>query len=334
VTRFILGVGLAAGMATTLPVASISTAGATPVMAGHHNGPGNGGSGWGFGHHHSRSVSVSGTVSSTNSGGFVLTVAQLGHMRTAQPWHTLTSTSTTVTVDVTTGTFYREPGQSTPGLGGVMVGDKVEVTGTPSGTATITASLVVVPLATDAGMVATTSSGGFTLTVEEGWGALTKTSTTIDVTVTSTTIYREPGQSTPGLGGVMVGDNVEVAGPQGGAGALTALVVVVPLVTDIGTVSSPSSGGFTLTTAKSTTVTVDLSATTTKFRERGVSSPGPTNILTGDTVTVTGTQAGATTVDALLVVIGTGGHGHHHGHGNNGGGYGGGQGGPGHHGRK
>ena len=202
------------------------------------------------------------------------------------------------------------------------------MTGTPVGPGTITALQVVVPLATDAGTVATTTSSGFTLTVLGAWAALTETSTTLDVTVTGATVYRIPGQSSPGLSGVLVGDKLEVAGPPQGKGALTALVVVVPLATDIGAVSSLGSGGFILTTEKGATVTVDVS-TATRYRARGVGSPGLTNVLSGDTVAVTGTQAGTGTVDALLVVISSAGRGHH-GHGNSGGG----QGGHGHPGRR
>lgn len=326
VTRFVLGVGLAAGMATVLPIASISAASATPVAAGHHVGGGGGkggrvlGGGSSHGHGRSDHVSVSGTVASVNSAGFDLTVAE--------PEHMLTSTSTTVDVSVTSGTLYREPGQSAPGLAAVLVGDNVGVTGTPAGPGSITALQVVVPLTTDAGTVATTTSNGFTLTVLGGWATLTETSTTVDVTVTGTTVYRVPGQSSPGLSDVLVGDKLEVAGPPQGKGALTALVVVVPLATDAGTVSSPASGGFTLTTEKGTTVTVDVSPAT-RYRARGVVSPGLANVLSGDTVAVTGTQAGSGTVDALLVVISSAGRGHH-GQGNNGGG----QKGHGHHGRR
>jgi hypothetical protein len=55
--------------------------------------------------------------------------------------------------------------------------------------------------------------------------------------------------------------------------------------------------------------------TSTKYRERGVSSP---TVQTGNNVQVTGTQAGAGTVNATLVVIGTPGRGHHGGHGGSG----------------
>jgi endonuclease YncB( thermonuclease family) len=249
---------------------------------------------------------------------------------------TLTSTSTTVTaasttidIAVTANTRYIEPGQPNPSISGVADGDTVQVTGAPAGTGTVTALSVDVPLSRYSGVVGPATSG-FTLSLAPRWSDLTGTSTTIDVGLTSTTHYLEPGQSSPGPSGVVNGDTVYVTGVQAGTDAVTASVVVVPLAEATGTVSLLSTSGFTLTTAKGGTVAVDLS-TSTKVKQWGVSSPVVQN---GDTVEVIGTQAGQATVGALIVTIGAGRHGHHFGPGPVGPPHpGGGNGGHGHQGR-
>jgi hypothetical protein len=327
VTRFVLSLGLAAGLATVLPLATTSAAGATPVPAGHHfgghghhsggggggggggNGSGSGGGapGWDRGHGgHGRGPGrvISGTAEGVTSSGFDLAVAAR--------WAALTSTSTTVAVNVTSSTKYIEPGQGrpSPGISGVVDGDKVQVAGAPTGTGTITAFLVMVPLTNDTGTVSAAGASGFTLTLSNQWDTLTGTSTTIAVGVTPGTTYREPGQGTPITSSGLDGYTVDVTGAQDGAGAVTALVVGVPLARDAGTVAGLTSGGFSLTT-KDATVTVNVSSSTT-VHERGVSSA---SVQSGDAVQVIGAQAGTGTVNALLVVIGTGGQWGHGGHG-------------------
>jgi endonuclease YncB( thermonuclease family) len=311
----VLSLGLATGLAAALPLGSVGAAGAIPVPAGHHLGVA---PGWGQGHSRGeRHVTVRGTAEGVTSAGFDVKLARSWAMptpttTTTTATSTVTSTATTMNVEVTTNTHYIEPGQSSPGVSGVLSGDTVQVTGPTDATGTITASLVYVPLQADSGTVGPVAVDGFSITLAPvRWEVLTATSTTIAVGVTSDTRYFEPGQNPPGPSNVLDGDTVRVTGVQAGTDAITALVVTVPLANDSGTVASLSSTGFSLTTAGGNAVTVNISSST-KYRERAVSAP---TVQTGDTVQVTGTQAGAGTVNATLVVISTPGHGHHRGHG-------------------
>jgi endonuclease YncB( thermonuclease family) len=313
VTRLVLSLGLAAGLAAALPLGSVGAAGATPVAAGHHVG---GAPGWGRGHSHGpRHMTVRGTAQGVTPAGFDVTLARPWAMSTATSTTAspaVTSTATTVDVQVAANTHYIEPGQSSPGISGVLNGDTVQVTGSADGTGTFTASLVDVPLQAAGGTVGPAAVYSFSLTPAPARrGALTATSTTIAVGVTSNTRYFEPGQSPPSLANVLNGDTVRVSGVQAGTDAITALVVTVPMANDSGTVASLDATGFNLTTAGGNAVTVNIS-TSTRYRERAVSAP---TVQTGDKVQVTGTQAGAATVNAILVAISTPGHGHHRGHG-------------------
>jgi len=331
--RLVLSLGMAASLAATLPATAAGTAYAAPVTANHHGGGGGGGNnhgtgvgnrgsggpGWGLGGHRDRRVSVSGTVSNWSTGGF-----------------TLTSNSFTITVNVTDKTLYVEPGQtvpgqSSPGINGVMNGDHVTVTGAPSGPSTLKASVVKVPLDDYTGTVQDLSPPTFQLVVtahlwgrsdesaDGSWGRLpprwgvvaptteTSTATTIDVTTftgTGATQYWEPGQSgAPGIGGLTNGDTVRVVGVQQGTDAMNALYVFVPLARVAGVVSSTSGtpvSSFVMKVDKWATDTVNVSSTTTKIRERGV--PQPT-ISAGQYVQVRGVQDGAGVINALLIVI-------------------------------
>jgi len=336
--RFALCVSLAACLAVVLPTAGTSVANAAPVATyhagGHSHGRGFGpapapapGRGIGrFGPH--QRMSLSGTAQSVTTTGFQLELS--GPASGGGPGHGrlpffgrsprfLTSTSTTVDVAVTENTVYIAPGQSSPGAGDLLDGDSVQVTGVSSGPSAVTALLVRIPLVTVKGKAGSVGSTGFQVTVGGrrgvgGWGfppsltststtltSLTSTSTTFTVTLGDNVQYREPGQSSAGLSGIQDGDTVQVNGAQGGSGALTALVVWVPLANYSGTVSNVSGSGFDLST-KQGTVTVNVSSPT-KYYQRRVSSP---TVQNGDKVTVTGTQAGALAVDALLVVIRSG----------------------------
>jgi len=322
--RYFIRLLLGALLATLMPLATMGAASAAPAPAGHSFGghghhpgggggggqPGGGGGGQpgpGLGRHHGRRVSLSGTAQDVTASGFELTQTRLPSPLTSTST-TVTPASTTIDVSVTANTRFIEPGQHNAGISGVADGDTVQVIGAPAGTGTVTALSVDVPLAQYTG-VAGPATSGFTLSSSPRGRELTGTSTTIAVGVTSGTVYREPGQSSPGPSGVVNGDTVYVTGVQAGTKAVTATVVVVQLAEATGTVSLLSTTGFTLTTAKGGTVAVDLS-TSTKVKQRGVSSPVVQN---GDTVEVIGTQAGQATVDALVVTIGTGRHGHNFG---------------------
>lgn len=154
-------------------------------------------------------------------------------------------------------------------------------------------------------------SGGagadFTLTATSATvKSLRGTSVTVDVT--SSTTYGQPGVKSPS---VAVGDFVIVKGSDTAANStITARSVEIPAVEVTGDVTSGGAGSaFTLTTtsttiygAKGTTVTIDVNAggATTRYREKGTSSP---TVAVGDKVQVIGSQAGTATVDAALVVI-------------------------------
>jgi hypothetical protein len=324
-TRFGLCLSIAACLAVVLPAASMSAANAAPVAAArpHGGGPGYGqGSGIGRGlgrglswshYRHGRHFLISGTVANLGESTFELVVTLPG----VGKWGCVL-TSTTATIDVTTtgNTVYIEPGQSSPSISGLQNGDSVNVTGMPTGPGALTALLVKVPLVTDKGVVASPSGTGFGLTVAGpskprgcGWvppptltstsSTLTSTSTTVQVTVNGTTQYREPGQGSPGIGNIMAGDNVQVTGVQAGTSGLTALVVTVPLVKVVGSASNVATKSFDVAAHHGASTLVDTS-TSTKYFEPGVSSP---TVQNGDYVTVTGTQGGTSTVNALLVLI-------------------------------
>jgi hypothetical protein len=251
VIRFLLCIGLAAGLTAVAPIGGLTAAGASPEAAGHHSHGGDNGVGGGVGggrffnrgHHHGmKKVTIDGTVLSGGAGANFTLTATSSSVRTLR--------GTAVTVDVTSSTTYKQPGVSSPS---VAVGDFVIAMGmqTPT-TGTITATVVQIPAVEVTGDVTSGGAGGnFTLTT------------------TSTAIYGPPGTT------ITVGVNV---------------------------------GGIT-----------------TKYRERGVSSP---SVAVGDRAQVLGNQAGTAAVNAVLVVI-TAPPARHHDHGFGFAGYGGGPGGGG-----
>jgi hypothetical protein len=238
VTSFFLCIGLALGLAVASPLGGVAVAGATPVAAGHHSGWGGGsgdrgkgsgdsrggGAGGGLGGgqffnrgHHHRSVTVDGTVLSGGAGADFTLTATSSTVRSLK--------GTSVTVDVSGSTAYREPGVRSPS---VAVGDFVIVTGTQtSTTGTITAKSVEIPAVQVTGDVTSGGSGSnFTLTTTSStiYGAK-GTTVTIDVNAGGvTTKYREKGTSSPS---VAVGDKVQVLGTQAGTATIDALLVVI-----------------------------------------------------------------------------------------------------------
>jgi preprotein translocase subunit YajC len=133
------------------------------------------------------------------------------------------------------------------------------------------------------GTVASVGDGTFTLT--------TRDSTTVTVNVSATTTYRDPSVTSPTLANLTVGEHVAVFGTDA-SNVVTATSVAIgdppggggggpdgpggsggspPAA--MGTVASVGDGTFTLTTRDSTTVTVNVSATTT-YRDPSVTDPG------------------------------------------------------------
>ena len=181
----------------------------------------------------------------------------------------------------------------------------------------------VMSVTVDGSVTSGGSGGNFTLTATSSTvKSLLHTLVTVDVT--TSTAYTQPGVSSPT---VLSGDFVIVKGTKSAttSGTITAKSVLIPAVQITGDVTSGGAGaGFTLTATsstiygpKGTSVTVNVSSSTV-YKENGVRSP---SVAVGDKVQVTGSQAGAATVNASLVVITAPKK-----HGHRGGGYGGGYG--------
>ncbi len=233
---------------------------------------------------------------------------------------------TKVTVDVGSTTTYVDPAVTSPSLADVKVGAHVAVFGTDSSN-TVAATKVAIggpggpgdmdgpggrhgmggtpPAAV--GTVASVGTNTFTLTGRDG--------TTVTVDVSSTTTYVDPAVTSPSLADVKVGAHVAVFGTDS-SNTVTATKVAIggpdgpggrhgmggtpPAA--VGTVASVGTNTFTLTGRDGTTVTVDVSSTTT-YREVGVTSATIADVKVGSHVAVFGTESGST-VTATSVGIG------------------------------
>jgi hypothetical protein len=114
-------------------------------------------------------------------------------------------------------------------------------------------------------------NGAFTITTHSG--------STLTVDVGMNTTYIERGVSSPTLASVGVGDPVAVFGPTSGTtvSANEVRIWAPPVASSqrcaAGTVASAPVGNvFTITVRGGSTLTVDVSPTTTTYMERGVSS--------------------------------------------------------------
>jgi hypothetical protein len=131
--------------------------------------------------------------------------------------------SQTVTVDLTGSTSYTERGVTSASYSDVVVGDEVVVYGSSAGTATFTAtSVVIIQRPVVAGTVATaptSSTGTFTLTSrqDQTW--------TVDLSASTT--YQECGVSSPSYSDIAVGDEVAVYGTSTGTDTVSAGSVVI-----------------------------------------------------------------------------------------------------------
>ena len=152
-----------------------------------------------------------------------------------------------------------------------------------------------------AGTVASVpADNAFTITTHAG--------TTLTVDVTTSTTYVERGVSSPSLADVTQGALVALFGTISGTTvSATEVSIWVPKVASnqpvaAGTVASvPADNAFTITTHAGTTLTVDVTASTT-YVERGVSSPSLADVTQGALVALFGTISG-TTVSATEVSI-------------------------------
>jgi hypothetical protein len=146
--------------------------------------------------------------------------------------------------------------------------------------------------------VTTSPADSFTLTSFKG--------VTWTVTVTASTAYMERGVASAGFSNVTTGVKVRVFGASTGTDLVTATKVVIvqkPVV--VGTVASVATtpaDTFTLTAWKGATWTVTVTTATT-YAERGVTSPGFSNLAVGDQAVVYGTSTGTDLATATSVVI-------------------------------
>ena len=241
---------------------------------------------------------VSGTVTAVGAGTFALTE----------------SDGTAVTVTTTPSTTYAETGAVVPPTG-VAVGEQVTVTtvpGTSHTATTVTAAHVLVVLTHVLGTVESVGAASFAVQLVGGL--------VVTVGTDPTTVVRMAGVVQPG---VTVGEYVTAYGAvdPSDPSRLDARFVVVStppaalptptpgghdggpqLVT--GAVSAAASGGFTLTEADGTVVTVTTTSSTT-YGETG-SQTAPSGVSDGDQVRVRpvdGTPPTATAVTAARVVV-------------------------------
>ncbi len=191
------------------------------------------------------------------------------------------------------------------------------------------------------GNVSSVGAASFTLTGTTS--TLTSTPSTVTVNVSSKTVITAFGKRHGYLSDIVAGDVVQATGSEPTAGTINANKVTVPGVTDTGYLASIGTLSFTLTGTVSTlgplsptTVTVYVSGST-KFNQgqkmhfvgqwRHKGSGGLSDLVLGDTIQVTGAQAGAGAVNATSVTaVSPPKPKSHHG-GGKGGGYGGGGGG-------
>ena len=163
------------------------------------------------------------------------------------------------------------------------------------------------------GTVKTVGSNTFTLTTHDG--------TTVTVDVSSSTTYADPSVTSPTFSTIKVGDHVAVFGTDasntvtatkvtiggpdghggpGGSGDHDGFGGTPPAA--FGTVKTVGPNTFTLTTHDGTTVTVDVSSSTT-YKESGKSSASLADVTVGAQVVVFGSDA-SNTVTATSVGIG------------------------------
>ncbi|MGD0378650.1 MAG: hypothetical protein ABSC30_01570 [Acidimicrobiales bacterium] len=270
-----------------------------------------------------RTHHVSGTVSSVNGS---TTPGLCGRAGTGGDF-TLPTNSSTYTVDVgATSTTFKEKGVTSPSFANVCVGDTVRATGPASTDDAIPAADVVVTPPHPQALSGTVASvdgsgtpgacgvagraGDFTLPTKN-------TTYTVDVGATSTT-FKEKGMSAPSFADVCVGDAVRAAGPvsTGGVVNATSVTVIPPHSQALsGTVASVDGSGtpgacgvagragdFTLPT-NSSTYTVDVGATSTAFKEKGMSAPSFADVCVGEHVDVAGPVSTGDVVNATLVTV-------------------------------
>ena len=207
---------------------------------------------------------------------------------------TVSSNGSTFTIDVgTTSTSFSEKGMSSPSFAIVCAGDVVRATGTLSANNLLTAtSVVVIPpptghvTGTVASVNGSSSSGSCGTSGMAGDFTVTSNGTTFTINVgASSTSFSEKGVSSPSFAIVCVGDMVRALGPISAADVVVAKsVTVIPppparasgTVTSVngsstpGTCGTSGAAGDFVAASRTTSSTVDVGATSTTFKNKGV----------------------------------------------------------------
>ena len=288
-SRALLSVGTVGGLVAALSIGSAAVTNVSTTPADHNYGAGWGGPSAFFRHHHH---TVIGIVTGTSPTGFTIILPNIKVIptttTTVAPTTTTTAATTTTTVAPTTTTTAATTTTTDP-PGHFWAGRPHRAIETLDQATTTT---TVAPTTT------TTVAPTTTTTVAP-------TNIIITVAVSSSTIYREPGMNPPGLGNVLVGDEVEVTGKWAGSDTLDAHLVQIPLANITGIVTSISTAvAPTTTTTAATTTTVAPTTTTT-------APTTTTTAATTTTVAPTTTTTAATTTTTAATTTTTDPSGHH-----------------------
>jgi hypothetical protein len=263
---------------------------------------------------------ATGTVSSVNGTGASGTC---GTASTPGSF-TVTSGGNQAAVDVgATTTTFKEHGVSAPSFGNVCAGDTVRALGALSTDGTLTATTVtVVPprLRSASGTVTSvngTATGGTCgVTGVPGEFVVASPSATVPVDAGTATRFVERGVTAPSFADLCVGETVRALGALSN-GVLTAIAVtIIPPVEKIsGTVASVngtatpgtcgsagSDGAFTVA-SPSSTVPVQVGATMTNFRERGVGTPSFADVCVNAAVRAVGPLVNGIVSATMVTVI-------------------------------
>ena len=237
---------------------------------------------------------------------------------------TVTSGQNQAAVDVgATTTTFKEHGVSAPSFGNVCAGDTVRALGALSTDGSLTATTVTVipPRLHSASGTVTSVNGtgtGGTCGVAGAPGEIVvaSPSATVPVDVGSATRFVERGVTAPSFANLCVGETVRALGALSN-GVLTAIAVtVIPPVERVsGTVASVngtatpgtcgsagSDGAFTVASS-SASVPVQVGATMTNFRERGVSTPSFADVCVGAAVRALGALVNGIVAATTVTVI-------------------------------
>ncbi len=200
---------------------------------------------------------------------------------------TVTTSSTTYTVDASSAKIVRKYG-ATMQASDIQNGDSLQIVGTVSGS-NLTAKTIRDESqqqrdATMSGSVQSINAPSFTIT--------TSAHGTQTVNTTSSTTFKESGQTSVSITNVTAGENVTVSGVWDSTNntiAASKVTIIVKNGTTSGTFGSANGPSFTLT-GKSSAYTVDASSA--KWIRRYGAAMGMGDAQSGDNLAVTGTING------------------------------------------